>query len=232
MKDIEGLFFKKTKQFTNKETGELFNKDILDGYFTYKGVPFHRASGFRQEDRTFVSKKTKQPFTVSKFSVKLRNGEDYQDEDLKEDGILTLRLSEQTNRAKGNKFYTLTSEGMWYGKDDPRNTTGFRVGNMLVPLNGIIESHSTKDQWEDDVFRLKLETNNKYAVTMLTNDTLADEDKKAGYTATTPDELFSAEELEGLAKQFPYFERFKKAFDGVEKEDESKIREKVTPSSF
>lgn len=230
-KDIEIKLLKKTKEFTNGKTGEKFTTDTLEGYVTYKGIPVYKASGSRLEDKTYTAKATGKPFTVSKFRLALRNGEDYNDEELKEDGVLFLRLNEQTNRSKGNKFFTVTSEDHYYGKDDERNTKGFRIGNMLVPLNGIIESNTILDQWGDEAHKLNLETANKYAVSMITKDAMADEDVKIGYTASTSDELFTDEELEGLAKQFPYFDRFNGAFNGVDKAAEQ-AKEKVTPSSF
>jgi len=229
-KDIEIKLLKKTKEFTNGKTGEKFTTDTLEGYVTYKGVPVYKASGSRLEDKTYTAKATGKPFTVSKFRLGLMNGEDYSDEELKEDGVLFLRLEEKTNRSKGNKFFTLTSEDHYYGKDDERNTKGFRIGNMLVPLNGIIESNSILDQWGDEAYRLRLTASNKYAISIITKDALADDADKVGYTASTPDELFTDEELEGLAKQFQYFERFNNAFEGVE--SKSDFKAKVVPSSF
>lgn len=229
-KDIEIKLLKKTKEFTNRTTGDKFTNDTLEGYVTYKGVPVYKASGSRLEDKSYTVKETGKPFIVRKFRLNLMNGEDYSDEELKEDGVLFLRLNEQTNRAKGNKFFSVTSEDHYFGKEDERNTKGFRIGNMIVPFNGIIESNSILDQWGDEAYRLKLETSNKYAITILTKDALADEENKVGYTASTPDELFTDEELEGLAKQFPYFERFNNAFEGIEKTVEPKV--KVVPSSF
>jgi hypothetical protein len=229
-KDVEILLFKRLKEFTNRETQEKFTNEVLDGYVTYKGSPVQKVTGNRVEDKTFTVKATGKPFTVSKFRVKFMNGEDFKDEDLKEEGSLSLKIEERTNKEKTSKFYTLSSDDHYFGKDDPRNTKGFRIGNMVLPLSGIIEPNTSVDQFGGDVIKIKLTASNKLSVGRMTNDAMADDDVKVGYTASTPDELYTDEELEGLAKQFPYFARFKQAFDGVKKDDT--VKEKVKPSAF
>lgn len=226
-KDVKILLYKKIREFTNGETGEKFNKEVFDGYVTYKDVPVLRAKGARMEDKSFVNKETKQPFTIKKMYLSFYNGEDLED-DLRQDGTAYLRLDDKINRSKGNEFTAVTTDSLWFGADDKRNTKGFVLGNLHLPLNGIIESYETEDQWGDKANRLVLTADNKYSMNIITKDMLSED--KIGYTAQTDDELFTDEELQGLAKQFRFFERFKAAFDG--KSSSPDISEKVIPASF
>lgn len=233
--DVKIKLLVKNKQFTNSKTGEPFTVEALDGYVLYKDVPVLRASGRRIEDKTYKAKKTGKPFTIARYTLNFRNGEDYSDEELKVDGTLFLRREERTNRTHGNKFYAISGDGMYFGKDDERNVDGFKIGNMLLPLNGIIESNSIIDQWGDEANRLLLEASNKYALKKITEDMLKTGDDKVGYTLETPDELFTDEELQGLAQQFNYFERFNTAFEEAnrgQKEEAKETKEAIKPASF
>ena len=225
--DFEIRLLEKVKEFTNSKTGEKFKTSTLDGYVTYKGNPILKANGRRMEDRTYNSKKTGKPFTVKKYALHFLNGEDYKDEDLKEDGTLFLKMDERVTRKDNSPFSVLRTDSHWFGKDDERSTDGFRVGNMIIALNGIIETRSIRDQFDDEARRVKL-TVNDYAIKYMAADLTRAVEERVGYTLTTKDEMFPDEVLLALKEQFKYFDNFNRAFLG----EESKPKEKVVPASF
>lgn len=229
VKDIEILLFVKKKELTNSTTQEKFTAEIYDGYALYKGMPVKRVRGKRMKDQTYNTKDTGKPFTIKKAYLNFYDGEDL-DIDLKDEGTLYIRLDEKINRSKGNSFIAATSEDLFYSKEDPRNTKGFRLGNLQVPLNGIVESYPTIDQWGDEAQRLRLSADSKYSLNLITKDMFAE--NKVGYVAQTSDELFTQEELEGLAKQFKFFERFNNAFKGEVTKKADSTKEKVVPATF
>ena len=228
-KDIVIELITKDRELVNGQTQEKFTSTTFEGYALYKGGPIYKVRGKRIADRTHTNKETGKPFTISKIGLSFYNGEEL-DEELRIEGTLYLRLDEKTNRSKGNKFFTVTSEDYWYGKDDKRNTKGLKIGNLHIPLNGIIENSTIVDQWGDKANKLKLSADSKYSLGLITKDMMASDDKRVGYVASTGDELFTPEELTLLKKQFKYYDRFRGIFDGTTKEVVAK--EKILAAPF
>lgn len=225
--DFEIKLLEKVKEFTNSKTGEKFKVSSLDGYVTYKGSPIYKASGKRREDEVYNSSKTGKPFTIKKYSLSLMNGEDYKDPDLKEDGVIFLKMDERVTRKDNTPFSVLRTDSHWFGKEDERTTRGIRIGNMILGLNGIIETREVEDQFGDKAHRVRLSVND-YAVKIMAADLTKPADEKVGYTLTTSDEMFPEEVLSALKEQFKYFDNFNRAFEG----HTSEVKEKVVPASF
>jgi len=226
--DFEIRLLEKVKEFTNSKTGEKFKASTLDGYVTYKGSPIHKVSGKRMEDKVYNSSKTGKPFTIKKYALSLLNGEDYKDPDLKEEGVLFLKMDERTTRKDNSPFSVLRTDSHWFGKEDERTTNGIRIGNMILGLNGIIETREIEDQFGEKAHRVRLSVND-YAVKIMAADLTKPAKERVGYTLTTPDEMFPDEVLSALKEQFKYFDNFNRVFEG---EVAQQSKEKVVPASF
>ena len=226
-KDISIPLLVQQKELSNGQTGEVFATAVVNGYTLYKGKPVYRVRGLVYTPKSYNNKETGKPFSITKMSLNFYHSEDRED-DVKEDFTLYLRLDEKTNRSKGNKFTAVTSEDLFYGKGDDKNTKGFKLGNLHIPLNGIIESNPIVDNWGNEVQKLVLGADNKYSLNIITKDMLASDDTRVGYVAQTNDELFTQEELDGLSQEFKYFEKFNSVING----EIGTEKEKVVPISF
>jgi len=216
----------KTKEFTNSTSGDKFSSEVLDGYVTFRGSPVLKVSGRRIKDKAHTSQDGRS-FVYKKFALDLRRGEDYKDEALKEPGSVFLRIDDKETRDKKRTFRAVNSDSTYYGKDDSRNTKGIRLstpkGDVLLKLNGIIQSTTTKDQFSDDVNRLTLEIDDVYCKNAMRDDQDLPEGgsitvlkglhkgkkiPKVGYTWDVEDDLFTEDQLTRLSEQFSNFNRF------------------------
>lgn len=210
--DVRIDLFVKDKTFTNGGTGEVFTSTVFDGYVLFKDSPILRARGRKLEDKILYNKETGAPFTVKKLVLSLYDGEEL-DDDLKKDYTLFLKIYDKETRSGKEPFQTVETGDTYYGKEDPRNTAGFRLGNMILPLNGIIETKYVKDIWGDDARKLTLVANNEYSMGKITRD-MVKKEGKVGYTIETSGDLFSDDDLAALKDQFKFYSKFKTAFDG------------------
>lgn len=237
----------KTKEFTNGSTGEKFSQETADGYVTYKESPILKVSGRRIKDKSYTSDDGRS-FTIRKFALNFLRGEDYKDEALKEDGSAFVRIDHKKTMDGKREFRAVNTDSMYYGtKEDPRNTKGLRIntpgGEVLLKLNGIIQTKVTKDHFSDDVQRLVLEVDDKYCKNYMRDDEeLAEgethklsngkEIPKVGYTWTIDDDLFTESQLASLKEQFSNFGRFIEFFEPPTESSDDVEEELETAGSF